>query len=278
VLEQPATVISCRRSAKVTLRRGGSATGLTPVNSFETQSYAKARLSRAALFAMTTRCRTLALPRHSMTPSDIKSEWWATSSRIRGRLPPESASWPHLPTPLPDRPERQIAITRASRRSPSKMAGSTDASGRFLLCRRDLEGGIGAAAVKKAMDDTSAFEVSPTICPAFLMPLAAVSEPDGTSSVMYLRHCRETRVGHLRRYPVCTTRPSPGHPFLPLLFSIAYDVSPIRTPPAISLREASGRGDGRKPHGNGPLSGPVAPSLSRPPESALPGLEGGSPF
>jgi hypothetical protein len=24
-------------------------------------------------------------------PGDIKSEWWATSSRIRGRLPPESA-------------------------------------------------------------------------------------------------------------------------------------------------------------------------------------------
>ena len=28
---------------------------------------------------------------HLGTPSDIKSEWWATSSRIRGRLPPESA-------------------------------------------------------------------------------------------------------------------------------------------------------------------------------------------
>src|SRR6202048_5387130 len=29
---------------------------------------------------------------HLGTPSDIKSEWWATSSRIRGRLPPESAA------------------------------------------------------------------------------------------------------------------------------------------------------------------------------------------
>src|ERR1700731_3575867 len=28
---------------------------------------------------------------HLGTPSEIKSEWWATSSRIRGRLPPESA-------------------------------------------------------------------------------------------------------------------------------------------------------------------------------------------
>src|SRR4029077_10730546 len=28
---------------------------------------------------------------HLGTPSDIKSEWWETSSRIRGRLPPESA-------------------------------------------------------------------------------------------------------------------------------------------------------------------------------------------
>ena len=28
---------------------------------------------------------------HLGTPSDIKSEWLATSSRIRGRLPPESA-------------------------------------------------------------------------------------------------------------------------------------------------------------------------------------------
>src|SRR5439155_25229974 len=26
------------------------------------------------------------------TPGEIKSEWWATSSRIRGRLPPESAA------------------------------------------------------------------------------------------------------------------------------------------------------------------------------------------
>src|SRR5438045_6562186 len=29
---------------------------------------------------------------HLGTPSEIKSEWWATSSRIRGRLPPESAT------------------------------------------------------------------------------------------------------------------------------------------------------------------------------------------
>src|SRR5262249_1896190 len=29
---------------------------------------------------------------HLGTPSDIKSEWWATSSWIRERLPPESAS------------------------------------------------------------------------------------------------------------------------------------------------------------------------------------------
>src|ERR1700761_2334233 len=29
---------------------------------------------------------------HLGTPGDIKSEWWATSSRIRGRLPPESAA------------------------------------------------------------------------------------------------------------------------------------------------------------------------------------------
>src|SRR5439155_9580036 len=28
---------------------------------------------------------------HLGMPSDIKSQWWATSSRIRGRLPPESA-------------------------------------------------------------------------------------------------------------------------------------------------------------------------------------------
>src|ERR1700740_1387346 len=28
---------------------------------------------------------------HLGTPGEIKSEWWATSSRIRGRLPPESA-------------------------------------------------------------------------------------------------------------------------------------------------------------------------------------------
>src|SRR6516165_8637816 len=28
---------------------------------------------------------------HLGTPSDIKSDWWATSSRIRGRLPSESA-------------------------------------------------------------------------------------------------------------------------------------------------------------------------------------------
>jgi hypothetical protein len=34
---------------------------------------------------------------HPGTPSEIKSECWATSSRIRGRLPPESA---HIP---PDR-------------------------------------------------------------------------------------------------------------------------------------------------------------------------------
>src|ERR1700720_3643806 len=31
---------------------------------------------------------------HLGTPSEIKSEWWATSSRIRGRLPPESAPVP----------------------------------------------------------------------------------------------------------------------------------------------------------------------------------------
>src|SRR5215469_12354997 len=31
---------------------------------------------------------------HLGTPSDIKSEWWATSSWIRGRLPPESADSP----------------------------------------------------------------------------------------------------------------------------------------------------------------------------------------
>src|SRR5271167_3575366 len=30
---------------------------------------------------------------HLGTPSDIKSEWWARSSRIRGRLPPESAAF-----------------------------------------------------------------------------------------------------------------------------------------------------------------------------------------
>jgi hypothetical protein len=30
---------------------------------------------------------------HLGTPGDIKSEWWATSSRIRGRLPPESAPY-----------------------------------------------------------------------------------------------------------------------------------------------------------------------------------------
>src|SRR5271170_8371237 len=34
---------------------------------------------------------------HLGTPSDIKSEWWATSSRIRGRLPPESAFEADLP-------------------------------------------------------------------------------------------------------------------------------------------------------------------------------------
>jgi len=28
---------------------------------------------------------------HLGMPGEIKSEWWATSSRIRGRLPPESA-------------------------------------------------------------------------------------------------------------------------------------------------------------------------------------------
>src|SRR5215510_10499993 len=28
---------------------------------------------------------------HPGTSSEIKSEWWATSSRIRGQLPPESA-------------------------------------------------------------------------------------------------------------------------------------------------------------------------------------------
>jgi len=27
---------------------------------------------------------------------DIIAEWWATSSRIRGRLPPESARTPHV--------------------------------------------------------------------------------------------------------------------------------------------------------------------------------------
>src|SRR6266566_4498440 len=30
---------------------------------------------------------------HLGTPSEIKSECWATSSRIRGRLPPESADF-----------------------------------------------------------------------------------------------------------------------------------------------------------------------------------------
>src|SRR5437016_13453557 len=33
---------------------------------------------------------------HLGTPSEIKSECWATSSRIRGRLPPESAARPRV--------------------------------------------------------------------------------------------------------------------------------------------------------------------------------------
>src|SRR3984893_13637898 len=35
---------------------------------------------------------------HLGTPSEIKSEWWATSSRIRGRLPPESPRMLSRPT------------------------------------------------------------------------------------------------------------------------------------------------------------------------------------
>jgi hypothetical protein len=31
---------------------------------------------------------------HLGTPSEIKSDWWARSSRIPGRLPPESAALP----------------------------------------------------------------------------------------------------------------------------------------------------------------------------------------
>src|SRR5271169_6576687 len=40
---------------------------------------------------------------HLGTPSDIKSEWWATSSRIRGRLPPESAACAASARPPPRR-------------------------------------------------------------------------------------------------------------------------------------------------------------------------------
>jgi hypothetical protein len=51
---------------------------------------------------------------HLGTLGEIKSEWWATSSRIRGRLPPESARGSGLP------PERAT-----SRRRPRGYWGAT---------------------------------------------------------------------------------------------------------------------------------------------------------
>jgi DNA-binding beta-propeller fold protein YncE len=51
---------------------------------------------------------------HLGTPSEIKSEWWATSSRIRGRLPPESAAAvPAPPLALPV----AVAITPDGKRA-----------------------------------------------------------------------------------------------------------------------------------------------------------------
>src|SRR5436190_10158422 len=51
---------------------------------------------------------------HLGTPSEIKSECWATSSRIRERLPPESASWGHRAgNPNTRTPEDDDFIDRA---------------------------------------------------------------------------------------------------------------------------------------------------------------------
>src|SRR5215471_558607 len=53
---------------------------------------------------------------HLGTPSDIKSEWWATSSRIRGRLHLESAACAASPLAAADGLAQNLPIAKNDNR------------------------------------------------------------------------------------------------------------------------------------------------------------------